>query len=128
MDSQWTKRFDSATLLWDGAFRAEKMSRHDRPISASAARKFADELLLVTTLQEAREQIRRDPKGARSFAEFLHEASGRIRAGELPQPPTLPDEHMPFYLPTFAVKEAIRYWVALGRGNGYAPKPPPLDS
>ena len=104
MDSRWTKRFDSATLLWEVAFCAEKMSRHDR------------------------EQIRRDPKGARSFAEFLHEASGRIRAGELPQPPTLPDEHMPFYLPTFAVKEAIRYWVALGRGNSYAPKPPPLDS
>ncbi len=81
----------------------------ERPISASAANKFAEELLLLNTPEAAREQIRRDPKGARSFAEFLHEASDLIRAGQLPPLPTLSDEHMPFYLPTFAVKEAIRH-------------------
>ncbi len=123
--SIWTEHFDTAAGLWEEAANAENLSRHERPISASAARKFADELLLVPTFQEAREQIRRDPKGARSFAEFLHEASDRIRTGELPEPPILSEEHMPFYLPTFAVKEAIRQWIAIGRGHDYEPKPPP---
>ena len=126
--SVWTSHFDSAAFLWEQLAEAEGISRHERPISASAARKFADELLLLTTPAEAREQIRRDPKGARSFAEFLHDASDRIRAGQLPQPPELDYEHMPFYLPTFAVKESIRYTIALGRGHEYEPEPPPLES
>ena len=126
--SIWTSHFDTAAFLWEELARAEGISRHNRPISASAARKFADELLLLTTPAEAREQIRRDRKGACSFAEFLHDASDRIHARQLPAPPELVHEHMPFYLPTFGVKEAIRYWVALGRGHDYEAKPPPLDS
>lgn len=126
--SVWTSHFDGARTLWEEIARSEGVSRHDRPISASAARKFADELLLLTTAAELRDQIRRDRKGARSFAEFLHAASDGIHGGELPQPPTLSEEHMPFYLPTFGVKEAIRYYVALGRGDDYKPTSPSLDS
>lgn len=126
--SVWTAHFNSAARLWEHAFHIENMSRLDRPISASAARKFADELLLLNSLEEARDQIRRDPKGARSFAEFLHEATDLVAAGKLPESPTLSEEHMPFYLPTFGVKEAIRYSIALARGYDYEPQPPPLDS
>src|SRR5438093_1295215 len=107
--SAWTEQYDTAAGLWEMLADAEGISRLDRPISASAANKFADELLLLSTPEQAREQIRRDQKGARSFAEFLHEACDLIRAGQLPAPPKLSEEHMPFYLPTFAVKEAIRH-------------------
>jgi hypothetical protein len=126
--SVWTSHFDGAATLWEEIARSEGISRHERPISASAARKFADELLLLTTAEELRDQIRRDPKGARSFAEFLHAASDGIHSGDLPEPPTLSEEHMPFYLPTFGVKEAIRYFVALGRGDDYKAVSAPLDS
>lgn len=128
MSRVWTQRFDSAALLWGKAFRRESMSRHDYPTLESAAHRFADELLLVADFQEAREQIQRDPKGACSFAAFLHEASDRIRAGELLQPPVLSEEHMPFYLPVFGVNELFRYRATLRRGRDYHPEPPPHDS
>ena len=126
--SVWTSHFDSAAFLWETLANAEGISRDDPPISASAARKFADDLLLLTSSTEAREQMRRDPQGARSFASFLHLASNQIHEGELPLPPKIEHEHMPFYLPTFAVKEAIRYWVNRARHREYHPEPPPLDS
>src|SRR5438309_6542211 len=124
----WTQRFDSAVLLWEKMFRDEGMSRHDTQISEAAARHFADDLVLLATRREAREQLRRDPKGACSFAAFLHEASDRVRAGELLQPPSLSEDHMPFYLPVFAVNELFRYNDALNNGKPYEPEPPPLHS
>jgi hypothetical protein len=126
--SAWTEKLDTAAGLWEMLADAEGICRLDRPISASAANKFAGELLLLSTPEQARAQMRRDPKGARSFADFLHEASDLIRAGDMRQPPTLSEEHMPFYLPTLTVKEAIRHSIALGRGHDYDLEPPSMQS
>jgi hypothetical protein len=126
MPISWTQRFKSATLLWEKTFRGENLSRHDGSRSRRAARRFAGDLLLVADCEEARQQMKRDLDGACAFAAYLHEAADRIASGELPEPPTLSAEHMPFYLPVCAVNDLLRhramlrlrYWGQIDESTG----------
>ena len=113
MPVAWTQRFKSATLLWEKMFRGEGFSRHDGSRSRRAACRFAGDLLLVGSCEEARHQMKRDPDGACAFAAYLHEAADRIASGELPEPPMVSGEHMPFYLPVCAFNDLLRHGAML---------------